>query len=86
MRAGRCREGRYSDHICSDILQNAPFRSQIFRRQGGIDPPNQNPADVPGGVSVRLSRRSTAAAAAGGFADEFGRWQRISIDSCMRAA
>jgi len=38
----------------SDILQNAPFRSQIFkkkqfhlRRQGGIDPPNQNPAAVP---------------------------------------
>jgi len=35
------------------VNQNAPFRSQIFkkkfrlRRQGGIDPPNQNPADVP---------------------------------------
>jgi len=40
-----------ADHIYSDILQNAPFSSQIFkfffrlRRQGGIDPPNQNPAD-----------------------------------------
>ena len=39
--------------IYSDILQNAPFRSQIsrkkirLRQQGGIEPPNQNPADVP---------------------------------------
>jgi len=39
------RERRYADHIFihSDILQNAPFRSQIFkfllRQQGGIDPP-----------------------------------------------
>jgi len=39
-------------YIFSDILQNAAFRSQIFlnflrlRRQGGIDPPNQNPADA----------------------------------------
>jgi len=36
---GRCRERRYADHIfCSDILQNAPFRSQIFKnflRPGG---------------------------------------------------
>ena len=39
-------ERRYDDHknIYSDILQNAPFRGQIFknflrlRRQGGIDP------------------------------------------------
>ena len=36
----------------SDILQNAPFRCQIFKkflrrcRQGGIDPPNQNPVDA----------------------------------------
>ena len=30
--AGRCRERRYADHIIySDILQNAPFRSQIFK-------------------------------------------------------
>jgi len=35
------------------VLQNGPFRCQIFkknfrfRRQGGVDPPNQNPADVP---------------------------------------
>ena len=42
----------------SDILQNAPFRSQIpqkkfrLRRQGSIDPPNQNPADVPGSFIV----------------------------------
>jgi len=40
--------------IYSDILQNEQFRSPIFknflhlRRQGGTDPPNQNPADVPG--------------------------------------
>jgi len=25
IRAGRCRERRYADHIISDILQNAPF-------------------------------------------------------------
>ena len=31
IRAGRCRERRYAGHIFySDILQNAPFRSQIF--------------------------------------------------------
>ena len=30
--AGRCREWRYADHIfISDILQSAPFRSQIFK-------------------------------------------------------
>jgi len=32
------------------ILQNAPFRSQIFFASGGkgaLTPPNQNPADVP---------------------------------------
>jgi len=41
-------------HIYSDILQNAPFRSQIFTiffasggKGGGHWPPNQNPADVP---------------------------------------
>jgi len=28
---GRCRERRYADHFHSDILQNAPFRSQIFK-------------------------------------------------------
>jgi len=31
IRAGRCRERRYADHTYSDILQNAPFRSQIFK-------------------------------------------------------
>ena len=34
--------------------------------------------------SVRLSRRSTAAATCGWFAAELGRWQQISIDSCRR--
>jgi len=32
------------------MLQNAPFRSQIFFASGGkgaLTPPNQNPADVP---------------------------------------
>ena len=53
IRAGRCRERRYADHIYSDILQNAPFRSQIFEiffASGGKGAltPNQNPADVPG--------------------------------------
>jgi len=32
IRAGRCRERRYADHIFIQIiLQNAPFRSQIFK-------------------------------------------------------
>jgi len=51
IRAGRCRERRYADHIFnySDILQNAPFRSQIFKiffASGGKGAltPNQNPA------------------------------------------
>jgi len=30
-RADRCRERRYADHMEVDILQNAPFRSQIFK-------------------------------------------------------
>ena len=36
IRAGRCRERRYADHISIHIiLQNAPFRSQIFFASGG---------------------------------------------------
>jgi len=33
IRAGRCREQRYADHIFihNYMLQNAPFRSQIFK-------------------------------------------------------
>jgi len=33
IRTGRCRERRYADHIIiySDILQNAPLCSQIFK-------------------------------------------------------
>ena len=51
IRAGRCRERRYADHIYSDILQNAQLRSQIFKiffASGGKGAltPNQNPADV----------------------------------------
>ena len=52
-RTGRCRERRYADHIVIQIY----FRMHHFvvkfskkfrlRRQGTIDPPNQNPADVP---------------------------------------
>ena len=40
-------------HIYSDILQNAPFRSQMFGiffasgGKGALTPANQNPADVP---------------------------------------
>jgi len=37
-------------------------------------------------VSVRLSSRSTASAAAGGFAAEVGRRQQISLDSSDAAA
>ena len=50
--AGRCKERRYADHIFIQIY----FRMHYFvvkfskkirlRRQGGIDPPNQNPADA----------------------------------------
>jgi len=31
IRAGRCRERCYADHIFIQILRNAPFRSQIFK-------------------------------------------------------
>jgi len=55
----QCHERRYADHICiffSDILQNAPFRSQIFKilfASGGKGAltPNQNPADALGRCS-----------------------------------
>ena len=63
--AGRCRERRYADHIFIQI--GLYFRMHHFvvkfskfsspGRQGGIDPPNQNPADVPGHgywLSVRV--------------------------------
>jgi len=53
IRAGRCRERRYADpHIIySDIglLQNAPFRSQIFFASGGKEaliPLTKNHSDV----------------------------------------
>jgi len=45
------REGRSA--LYSDILQNAPFRSQIFKiffasgGKGALIPRNQNPAEVP---------------------------------------
>ena len=48
-------ENMQKEHF--SVLQIAPFRSQVFknflrlRRQGDIDPPNQNPADPPA-VSV----------------------------------
>ena len=58
IKADRCRERRYADHIIySDILQNAPLRSQNFRRlrrQGGIDPRNQNPADVTARMNANI--------------------------------
>jgi len=44
IRAGRCRERRYVDHIIIQIHQNAPFRSQIFivffasGGKGAVDP------------------------------------------------
>ena len=54
IRAGRYRERRHADHIFIQIY----FRMHHFvvycqnflrlRRQGGIDPHNHNPADVPG--------------------------------------
>ena len=49
--------------IYSDILQNAPFRSQIFLiffasgGKGALTPHNQNPADVPGSVVCRLAMK-----------------------------
>ena len=59
IRAGRCRERRYADQMFnSDSLQNAPYRSQIFKNffasggNGALTPPNQNPADVPGPPSL----------------------------------
>jgi len=53
IRAGRCRERRYADHIFIQIY----FRMRHFvvkllkffspQAARGIDPPNQNPADIP---------------------------------------
>jgi len=51
---GRCRERRYADHIFIEIyfrmhhfvVKFSKFSSPQAAR--GIDPPNQNPADVPG--------------------------------------
>jgi len=48
--------------LCSDMLQNAPFRSQIFKiffasgGTGALTPPNQNPADVPGAATAAVDR------------------------------
>ena len=59
IRAGRCRERRYANHIFIQIY----FRMHHFqnllrlRRQGGIGPPNQNPADVPAHCSFRKFRK-----------------------------
>jgi len=57
IRAGRCRERRYTDHI------QIYFRMHHFavklskfsspQAEGGIDPPNQNPTEVPGYVKRR---------------------------------
>jgi len=54
IRAGRCRERRYADHIFIQIYFIMHHFVVIFskkflclRRQGGIDLPSQNPADVP---------------------------------------
>jgi len=51
IRAGRCRERRYADHILIQIYSRMHHFVVKFskflrlRRQGGIDPPNQKPAD-----------------------------------------
>jgi len=52
---GRVRERRYADHIFIQIYFRmhhfvAKFSKKFLRlrRQGGIDPPNQNPADALG--------------------------------------
>jgi len=56
LRAGRCNKGRYADDIFIQIyfrmhhfvVTFSKFSSpQAARGQWGIDPPNQNPADVP---------------------------------------
>ena len=51
--AGRCRERRYADHTFIQIyFRMHHFVVKLskflrFRRQGSIDSPNQNPADIP---------------------------------------
>ena len=52
---GRCRERRDADHMFVQIYFRmhrfvVKFSHYFFRlrRQGGIDPPNQNPADAVG--------------------------------------
>ena len=62
IRSDRCRERRYADHIFIQIYCRmhhfvVKFFFLSLRRQGGIGPPYQNPADVPAcedGVLVLL--------------------------------
>jgi len=58
IRAVRCRERRYADHIFNQIYFRmrhfvVKFSKKIRLRQaaGGTDPANQNPADPLGGVA-----------------------------------
>ena len=57
--AGMCRERRYADHIFIQMYFRihhfaVKFSKKNVRRQGGIDPPNQNPAGVP--VPIQLAQ------------------------------
>ena len=60
IRAGRCRERRYADHIFIQInfkLNHFVVKFSNFsspQATGGIDPFNQNPADVPVGRRLLL--------------------------------
>jgi len=77
IRAGRCRERRYADHIFIQIyfrmhhivVKFSKFSSPQAAR--GIDPPNQNPADIPDPKysSVQFSSIQCSL-------DEFMRYQR----------
>jgi len=66
IRAGRCRERRYADHIFIQMYFTmhqfvVKFSKKFLRlgRQGVIDPPNQNPADVPGHRELLFANRSS---------------------------
>jgi len=78
IRADRSKERRYADHIFTQIYFRmhhfvVKFSKKIrLRRQGGIDPPNQNPADPP--ASERFAAEIAAAAAVVGLQQQVRDW------------
>jgi len=63
IRPGRCRERRYADHIFIQIyfrMHHFVVRFSKFTSPQAIDPPNQNPADVPVRAPLQLRKSRIA--------------------------